>query len=394
MIDVDSIRRRRRGWSEGSVYQHSNGKWVGSVSLGYRANGRRKRKFVYAASKKEAQNKLRKLQSSADAGTLPDAGRMTVADFVNRWLQNHARCKVRPTTFQNYEWLARLHITPALGGVRLAQLRPAHVEAFYGQMERDGTGAVTRRGAAVLLTNILRHAVRLKLIPFDPSAAIAKARPEVKEVTFLTETQTRQFLKAAKKSRLHALFVLAVGSGMRQGEILGLRWSDIDLVSGTVSVQRSLAQLKKEFLVKEPKSRHSRRTISISQFVVDALQDHRAAMLAEGNINAPVFCNRNGQFIGKSNLIRRDFKPIIARANEEAEKEAAKTNTHPTLLPDFRFHDLRHTHATQLLSRGTGIKAVSQRLGHADIKVTLMVYSHVLPADDRAIAEGLDRLYG
>jgi integrase len=367
---------------------------VAGASLGFKGNGRRKRRLIYAATKKDAQNKLRKLQTSADAGTLPDAGCLTVGDYITRWLENHARCHVRSTTFQTYETLARKHITPALGGVRLAQLRALHIEAFNGQMERQGAGASTRRAAAVLLTSMLRHAVKLKLIPFDPSAAVAKPRPEVKEIKFLTEAQTRQFLGAAKGNRLYALFALAIGTGMRQGEILGLRWSDIDFVARTISVQRSLAQLKKQFLVKEPKSRSSRRTISLPDFVVDALQDHRAAMLAEGNIDGPVFCNRAGHFICKSNLIRRDFKPILDRANADARKKAKRTKAESALLPAIRFHDLRHTHATQLLSRGTSIKAVSHRLGHADVKVTLMVYAHVLPSDDRAIADGLNRLYG
>src|SRR4051812_2542693 len=105
--DSSSTARKRRGWSEGSVYQRADGKWVGGVSLGYNGNGRRKRRFVYGATKKDAQNKLRKLQTSADAGTLPDAGRLTVGEYINRWLQNHARCHVHQTTFQNYEWLAK-----------------------------------------------------------------------------------------------------------------------------------------------------------------------------------------------------------------------------------------------------------------------------------------------
>src|ERR1700675_844869 len=106
---VQTKSRKRRGWSEGSVYQRADGKWVGGVSLGYKGNGRRKRRFVYAATKKDAQTKLRKLQTSADAGTLSDAGRLTVGEYITRWLANHARSSVRPTTFQVYEWLARKH---------------------------------------------------------------------------------------------------------------------------------------------------------------------------------------------------------------------------------------------------------------------------------------------
>jgi integrase len=223
---------------------------------------------------------------------------------------------------------------------------------------------------------------------------VAKARPEEKEIRFLTERQTREFLDTARSTRLFGLFALAVGSGMRQGELLGLAWADIDFDKGTVSVQRSLAQIKGAFITKEPKSKRSRRTIALPAFALDALRLHRAAMLKEGNINAPVFCTRTGQYIAKSNLIRQVFKPMLARANAAAVKQAKRLNAEPALLPPIRFHDLRHSHATGLLARGHSIKAVSQRLGHASIELTLRVYSHVLPTDDGALADGLHRMFG
>jgi integrase len=129
--------------------------------------------------------------------------------------------------------------------------------------------------------------------------------------------------------------------------------------------------------------------------VLAALKDHRAAMLAEGNISAPVFCTRSGQYIGKSNLIRQVHRPAVKRANENEAADAKKAGRQPDLLPaGFRFHDLRHSHATSLLSKGFSLKAVSQRLGHANVELTLRVYCHVLPSDDAALAQGLERMYG
>jgi integrase len=199
---------------------------------------------------------------------------------------------------------------------------------------------------------------------------------------FLDAPQAKQFLNAAAGHRLYALFGLAVGSGMRQGELLGLHWPDIDLDKGLVTVHRSLSQVKGRFILKEPKSMRSRRSIKPPQFVLSALQQRRLAMLKEANITAPVFCMRTGQFVGKSNLIRQVFKPIIKRANDKAIDAAKKAEAEPALLPDIRFHDLRHTHATSLLAQGHSIKAVSQRLGDASIELTLRVYAHVLPTDD------------
>jgi integrase len=280
------------------------------------------------------------------------------------------------------------------GGVRLNKLAALHVENFYSQMERDGASAWTRKMAGVLLTDALRHAVRLKLIPFNPAADVVKARPEEKEMRFLTEAEAKRFLEAARGNRLHALFATAVGTGMRQGELLGPQWGDIDFEKGTVAVQRSLALVKQTFILKEPKSKRSRRTLTLSRFVLDALHEHRKEMVAEGNFTAPVFCTRTGNFITKSNFIRYSFKPILQRAHKAAVEEAGKRNTEPALLPPIRFHDLRHTHATALLAKGHSIKAVSQRLGHASIELTLRVYAHVLPTDDGALAEGLNRMFG
>jgi integrase len=387
--------RKRRGRIEGSIYfREADGRWIGSISLGYDGSGKRKRRAVYGATKQEAQEKLRRLQSQASTGQLTDTSRVTVGQYLDRWLQNTAKNKVRSSTHARYEALARVHLKPILGGVQLAKLAPVHIEECYAEMERKGASAWTRKMAGTLLGNALRHAVRLKLIAFNPAADVAKARPDEKEMLFFTETQARLFLEAAQTHRLYALFTVAVGSGMRQGELLALQWADIDFDKSAVTVCRTLSQLKGEFILKEPKSKRSRRTITLPRFALDALLEHRHAMLKEGNIAAPVFCTGSGNFINRSNLLAKMFKPIIARANEKAVKLAAERKTEPALLPELRFHDLRHTHATTLLARGHSIKAVSQRLGHASIEITLKVYAHVLPTDDAALAEGLDRIFG
>jgi integrase len=157
-------------------------------------------------------------------------------------------------------------------------------------------------------------------------------------------------------------------------------------------VSRTLGTVGNRFILKEPKSKRSRRTIDLPTFALAALQEHRNAMLKEGNIGAHVFCTKTGQPIRKSNLTRQVFKPILK--SDAATVLANKLQTQPALLPDIRFHDLRHTHATTLLARGHSIKAVSHRLGHASIDITLQTYAHVLPEDDKTLADGLDCMFG
>jgi integrase len=186
----------------------------------------------------------------------------------------------------------------------------------------------------------------------------------------LTDEEVKVFLAAARRSRHYALFALAVATGMRRGELLGLHWPDVDFEAGTVTVRRTLVMVGQEFVLKEPKTKASRRTIAVPAFALDARHAHRKKMVARGFADRAVFRNCRGGFIRGYNLLRHSFQPILARAK----------------LPRTRFHDLRHTHATALLSNGHPIKAVSQRLGHSDISITLRVYAHVLPADDARLA--------
>ena len=210
----------------------------------------------------------------------------------------------------------------------------------------------------------------------------------------MTPVQAQRFLEAAKGSRNHALYALALGSGARQGELLGLSWADLDLNAGTMDVRRSLSQVKKVFILKEPKSRSSRRTVTLPDFVVNALREHRQAALKAGLIAAPVFSTKNKTYLQKSNVLR-EFKLLVKKTNSVEKKKAHEGKTEPDLIPDsLRFHDLRRTHASCLIGAGHSIKAVSRRLGHADITITLKVYAHWMPDDDVKLASGANALFG
>jgi integrase len=196
-------------------------------------------------------------------------------------------------------------------------------------------------------------------------------------MTIMTDDQVRQFLEAARRSRYYALFALAVATGMRQGELLALQWPDVDFENNTVTVRRTVLRVKGRHVVKEPKTKASRRTIIVPAFAMNALHEHRKKIMAKGFVDRPVFCSLQGGIMSAQNLRKKTFKPILQRAG----------------LPDMRFHDLRHTHASTLLSKGKSIKAVSRRLGHSNVTTTLQVYAHVLPGDDLALAETVQTMY-
>jgi integrase len=373
--------RKRRGHNEGSIYRReSDGKWVGSLTVGRTAEGKQKRRTVYGRTKAEVLAKLREIQSKVHTGNLADPTTLTVQAFLQRWTDTVGATK-RGTTQERRRVYIDLHINPFLGGIRLDKLGLVHLECWLSDLEKAGRSEWTRHQAATTLGTALRRAVKLKLIPFNPSADLAKPRPKEKEVEVYSEAQTNELLAASRPHRLHALYVLALTAGMRQGELLALHWPEVDFGQAAVKVVRTL-KVKKGggFTLEPPKSAKSRRTIDLPCVAMDALHEHRKAMLAEGRDvkEGPVFVTKTGNYIGKGNFIKQIHKPLLRRAG----------------LPARKFHALRHTHASTLLARGRSIKAVSERLGHSNPELTLRVYAHLMPGDGKETARVLDRMFG
>ncbi len=371
--------RKRRGRGEGSIYQRADGTWTASVSLGYDEKGKRKRKPVYGKTKAEVQEKLRQLQTDTALGRSTDGDKFSVADFLSVWLETIIKPKVAPTTYQRYEQHVRLHLVPHLGAVRLNKLTPLHVQQLYAAMEKAGDSPSERAKTGSTLRMALRRAVRLRFLVYNPALDVPKPKVTKEEIHPLDLDQVGKFLEAARRDRLYALYVLAVDSGMRQGELFALQWPDIDFDGPSVQIQRSLEEIDGQLRLKEVKTGKSRRRIDLSPFTVAVLNDHRQRMLAEGNATGPVFCDTEGKWLRKSNVTRRSFKPILRRAGLGAE---------------VRFHDLRHTCATLLLMADENVKVVSERLGHASIQITLDTYSHVLPTMQKRAAEKMHRILG
>jgi integrase len=190
------------------------------------------------------------------------------------------------------------------------------------------------------------------------------------------------------------MYVVAVDTGLRQGELFGLHWPDVDFASGSIFVQRSLEEVKGQLRVKDCKTKKSRRRVTLSTVALDALSEHRKRMLAEGHIDAAVFCDTDGGYLRKSNVVRRSFHKIVKRANELERTAAVKAKREPTLLPRIRFQDLRHTSATLLLLANENLKVVSERLGHASVKITGGTYAHVTPTMQQAAADKMAHILG
>jgi integrase len=366
--------RKRRGRGEGGIrFREDKGLWVAEVRTGVG----QKRRTVYGKTKQEVQEKLRKLHNDAAAGIGADAATMTVAQWLARWLEM-VKPTVEPGTFAPYERHVRLHLAPHVGGIKLARFGKAQVHSLYATLASRGMSAAMQNKVAVTLTVALHQAVRNDLLPGNPAAGIRKPKATKPEMTPLDPDQVAAFLEAAQADRLYAFYLTMLDTGARPGELFALRWDDINLDAGYLTVSRSLEEIAGRLRVKEVKTPRGRRRIDLTAGTVAALAEHRKAMLAEGHIGGPVFCNTEGGYLRRTALRVRSFKPILERAG----------------LPHIRLYDLRHTCATLLLLADVNAKVVSERLGHASITRTLDTYSHVLPTMQRKAADLLGQILG
>jgi integrase len=391
--------RAKRGRGEGGMFKReSDGLWVGTISFGYDGTGKRKRKTVYGGTKAEALEKLDKIRATARVGNLPDTGSLTVGQLLDRWLES-TKAKVSAATYEQKEIHARVHLKPRIGGVRLVKLNGMHVEGLAAELAKDGVGAWAARHAIDALDSALNYAVRLKLIAANPCRSVDKPSPKRSEFIVLTPEQARLLREISIGSPVNPLLVTALATACRQGELLALKWEDVELTAGSLTVRRSLSVTKDGMVVKEPKTASSRRTVTLPAFGIEALVGLKAERLEAGLLSAPVFCTRTGNHLNKKNVLRA-FRGVVTKVNQKLmEQQAKKANgtgsEGPKLIPTgVRFHDLRHTVASLLLSSGHSLRAVSQRLGHSNPALTLRVYAHCLPGDDGKLADGLHRLMG
>jgi integrase len=309
---------------------------------------------------------------------------LTVSGFLDAWLSDCVKDTIRVSTFERYEGIANLHISPALGRLRLKALTPAHVQGFYRGRLDSGLSPATVQKIHVVLHKALSQAVKWSLVPRNVTEAATAPRPSPKEMRPLSAEEVRKLLGAASDDRLEALWVLAVHTGMRQGELLALKWTDVDLETGKVSVRRTLTRESGHYTLGEPKTKKCRRTVKLTGSATDALRSHLGRQMEEidrlGDLYGDqglVFTTASGAPLNPSNIRNRNLRRLTSKAG----------------VPGIRFHDLRHTCATLLLSKNVHPKIVQEMLGHATVAITLDTYSHVLPGmGDQAAAALEDAL--
>lgn len=368
----------KRGNGEGSIIQRPDGRWMARASVGHDPKtGKLIRRTFYGKTRATAAKQLTDALAAAGRGQTAPSAKLTLGEWLARWIETYARPKVRQRTFESYESMIRVHIAPALGNVKLRDLRPEHLQRFLN--DKLTNGAVRREGGLaarsvhimhVVLHAALKQAVREGLVPVNAADAVSPPRVERHEIRPPTPEEMAQVLEAIRGHRLFALYLLDWATGLRRGESLALRWQDVDLERSTMTIARNLIRTREHGLVfTEPKTSLSRRTVPLPPIAARELIAHKARQAAEKESMGSayedqdlVFATPNGRPIDPDNA-SHTFKRLLAQAG----------------LPTYRLHDLRHAFASHLLYLGVHPKVVQALLGHSTINLTMNTYSHLTP---------------
>ncbi|MFC2000695.1 tyrosine-type recombinase/integrase [Chloroflexota bacterium] len=363
-----------------------------AISLGKDPNtGKYKQQWVSVkGTKKDAEKRLSELLHQLDNGTFIKPGKTTLAEYLERWLNDYAWPNLAPRTAEGYESIVRCHLTPALGNIILTRLKPEHLQGYYSEKlsdgRYDGKGALTKTTVShhhTCIHRALKMALKWGLINRNPADAITAPRPQRSEMHTMNEDDLHIFLEAAQRTPYYVLFYLALFTGMRRSELLALRWCDIDLMLCQVYVTRSLHHLRTgELVFRAPKTAKGRRMVSLPPSVAMLLQEHKDKQAAQRVML--------GIPLKDDDLIFSGFegKPLLPDTVSHAWSKLVKRAG----LEGIRLHDARHTHASLMLKQGVHPKIVQERLGHATISTTLDLYSHVSPGLQQAAAESFDKI--
>jgi integrase len=370
-----------------TIKKRSEDTWLVRIFLGRDENGKTRHfNATVKGKRKDAEIFETKKKRELDLGILIEHSKISVNEYLDNWFKVSAKPRLKNRTYEDYTEYMNRYVRPVIGRKVLSKIKPLDIQVVYSQMLESGLSARTVRFAHSILSSALKQAVKWQILPINPATMVDLPQNHRQEMKALSPEEANRFLEAARQDKWFVIFSLAISTGMRPEEYLGLQWKDIDFKKGTATIQRALVWKRKGggWSLQEPKTSKSRRTIPLPSSVVNELSVHRKKQLEERlrlgqayqNIDF-VFATEIGTPLLPSNLTRRHFKPILKKAG---------------LSEKIRIYDLRHTCATLLLSNGTSPKVIAERLGHSSIVLTLDTYSHVLPSMQRDAANELERM--
>lgn len=367
---------RRRGNGEGSVFKEPSGRYRIAVSVW--VNGKRKQVTRTAWKHADALAILTQMKQENAVNTL-SSDRITFGDFLQKWLDDVVAHSRAPTTVSNYRNSCRTHLIPLLGRVKLRELSPLHVQGMLSDMIRSKKGPNAKKAAHRIGRTACSYAVKMGLIQVNPFSRVESPKYTQQEMRPFTLAQCKAMMDDTVGTRLHALLVVALTTGMRQGELHGMQWSKIDWQHGTVRIDQQVVAVDSIVELAPPKTPASIRTVCLPPVAMDALKAHRAILMKEGNAGSPmVFPSPAGKLMRRTNFTRLVWVPFLRRMGIEHRG----------------FHNTRHTYATHALANGIAAVVVARQLGHARASTTQNVYSHAIKEHQTEAVNKIQKLFG
>ncbi len=353
------------------------------VDIGNDENGKRKQKWYSGyKTKKEAEKALADIIAKIEKGEYFEPEKMSLATYLDYWLETYAKTNVAPSTYKRYAEFAA-HVKADIGRIMLPKLKPAHIQSFYSVLLERGLSKSTVLKVHRMLHLALKHAVNWQIIISNPTDAVTPPRPDKVEMHVWDVETANKFLHDIGDTSIYIPVLLALQTGMRAGEICGLKWEDVNLKQGTLTVKQTLQRINGVLTVKDTKTAKSKRTIALMDYTVQALKEHKKKqnetklMVGQTYKDQGFVCTWDDGRPYDPHYVGEKFTELVYKLN----------------YPQIRFHDLRHTHATMLLQQGVNPKIVSERLGHSQVSITLDTYSHVLPNMQKEAITKLDELF-
>lgn len=369
---LDLVKRemtKRRANNEGSLFFDSTKEsWCAEITL---PNGKRRKKR--GKNQKEVQDWLFEQRKYIQSGLPLKDEKVTVAAFMTRYMEEVAAHTLKPGTLKSYDHWVNAHIIPEIGRIKLAALRPEHLQRLYAKKLDEGLSKRTVQYMHSIIRRILNQAVRWGVISINPTNMVTPPKPEKQEFTTLSADQAKTFIESVEDGRWRTIYVVAILTGLRKSEILGLRWEDVDFKRSQLSINNIIYEVSGHIYSGSPKTDSSRRTIAMPNYVAQSLQAYQEITHETHGL---IFTTSTGKPISQRNLTRH-FHGALEKAG----------------LPRIRFHDLRHTAATLLLKENVHPKVVQEMLGHSSISLTLDTYSHVIPSMQQEAADKMDGLF-
>ena len=375
----------KKKYGDGSVFQRKDGRWEGRLVVGYKENGYPKTKSVTAHTKTECEERLEKLREECGRRSERIKPEMPFGDWLDFWYQNFSKLKLRLTTQQCYESRIYVHIIPELGQIPLNRLTQNDLQQFYARLKKSGRQKHTEklgeglsdrmvRSCHTTCRTALEKAVTEGMIQNNPAVGCKLPPKKAKEMQVLTQSEIIRFLTQAKSEGYYEMFLLELTTGMRRGEIIGLKWRDLNLQTGELHICRQVVRINQASVVSAPKTKSSNRIILLPPDMTELLANLKSQSKGEWIFPSPV---NEGEPRNPTAVYKR-FQIMLKRAN----------------CKKVRFHDLRHTFATMALENGIDIKTLSAMIGHVSAETTLNIYSHVTDTMQQQAAVRIDREIG